>query len=90
MYRHVHDFGAVTAEKKLPDAHGEIELSIIASNDSYEFRADGIPVDRISYASLTTGCTCGNCFTGTMFGIFAQRGKATFLKGMSLRTKGTT
>ncbi|MBQ2048950.1 MAG: hypothetical protein II493_00895, partial [Spirochaetales bacterium] len=90
MYRHVHDLGAVTAEKTLPDVHGEIELSIIASNDSYEFRADGIPVDRISYASLTTGCTCGNCFTGTMFGIFAQKGKATFLKGMSLRTKETT
>lgn len=89
MYRHVHDFGATTTEKKIPKCHGEIDLSIVTTNEWYEFYAAGILVDRISYASLTTGCTCGNCFTGTMLGIFAQEGKATFIKGMSLKIKET-
>ncbi|MGX8682144.1 MAG: hypothetical protein ACSW74_05715, partial [Spirochaetales bacterium] len=89
MYRHVHDFGATTTEKKIPKCHGEIDLSIVTTNEWYEFYAAGILVYRISYASLTTGCTCGNCFTGTMLGIFAQEGKATFIKGMSLKIKET-
>ena len=84
MYRHVHDLGTVTKEKEIAVCNDSIELRIITTREHYEFYAAGVLVDRISYAGLTTGCTCGNCFTGTLLGIYAEEGEAVFIDGMRL------
>ncbi|MBP5162601.1 MAG: family 43 glycosylhydrolase [Spirochaetales bacterium] len=90
MYRHIHDFGALSAEKEITGCTDSIGLRIVTTRESYEFYAGDQLVDSISYAGLTTGCTCGNCFTGTLLGIFAQDGKAVFLDGINVEEQETT
>jgi len=86
VYRHIHDLGATTREIQLESCRADetIELRIVATREFYEFYAADTLVDRISYAGLTTGCTCGNCFTGTLFGIYSEEGDARFLDGLKV------
>ena len=90
VYRHIHDFGAFSAQKEIIGCKDSIELRIVTARENYEFYAADILIDRISYAGLTTGCTCGNCFTGTLLGIFSQEGKAVFLDGIRVEETETT
>lgn len=90
VYRHIHDFGAFSAQKEIIGCKDSIELRIVTTRENYEFYAADILIDRISYAGLTTGCTCGNCFTGTLLGIFSQEGKAVFLDGIRVEETETT
>ncbi|MBP5552279.1 MAG: family 43 glycosylhydrolase [Spirochaetales bacterium] len=85
LTRHVHDFEAKTAELEL-DANGasSVTLTMVIRPESYSFHVNGTPVDTCSYAGLTTSCVLGNCFTGTLLGIYAEHGKATFLNGITL------
>lgn len=85
LTRHVHDFEAKTAELEL-DANGasSVTLTMVIRPESYIFYVNGTPVDTCSYAGLTTSCVLGNCFTGTLLGIYAEHGKATFLNGITL------
>ncbi|MBQ7729111.1 MAG: hypothetical protein IJT86_02040, partial [Spirochaetales bacterium] len=90
VYRHIHDFGAFSAQKEIIGCKDNITLRIVTTRENYEFYAADILIDRISYAGLTTGCTCGNCFTGTLLGIFSQEGKAVFLDGIRVEETETT
>ena len=85
LTRHVHDFEAKTAELEL-DANGasSVTLTMVIRPESYSFHVNGTPVDTCSYAGLTTSCVLGNCFTGTLRGLYAEHGKATFLNGITL------
>ncbi len=83
VIQHIHDLKAERASVELGNEK-TLALEVVATNESYEFKVNGKTVDCISYAGLTTGCTCGNCFTGTMFGVFAENGYATFRSGLKL------
>lgn len=85
LTRHVHDFEAKTAELELDaDGASSVTLTMVIRPESYSFHVNGTPVDTCSYAGLTTSCVLGNCFTGTLLGIYAEHGKATFLNGITL------
>lgn len=85
LVRHVHDFEARTAELELDaDGTSSVTLTMEVRPESYSFHVNGNLVDTCSYAGLTTSCVLGNCFTGTLLGIYAEHGKATFLEGITL------
>ena len=85
LIRHVHDFEAVTAEQTLDiSAQDSVELTIKTTPESYSFFVNGTMIDSCSYAGLTTSCALGNCFTGTLLGIYAEHGNAVFLDGMKM------
>ena len=84
MIRHVHDFEAETSSLQIEDNGKDISLSIRIEPESYSFFVEDKLVDSCSYAGLTTGCALGNCFTGTLLGVFAENGKAVFKDGLNL------
>lgn len=77
VQQHIHD---LVSDRKCVEVNETetLELRITATNESYSFQVNSQTIDEVSYAGLTTGCTCGNCFTGTLFGIFSEDGEATF------------
>ena len=83
--RHIHDLDVMTQENAIGNCPKDaIELKIITNREYYEFFAAGLSVAKVHYAGLTTGCTCGNCFTGTLLGIYAENGDAVFVDGISV------
>ena len=83
--RHIHDLDVMTQENAIGNCpKNVIELKIITNREYYEFFAAGLSVAKVHYAGLTTGCTCGNCFTGTLLGIYAENGDAVFVDGISV------
>lgn len=84
MIRHVHDFEAETSSLQIEDNGKDISLSIRIEPESYSFFVEDKLVDSCSYAGLTTECALGNCFTGTLLGVFAENGKAVFKDGLDL------
>ena len=66
------------------DGSSSVTLTMEVRPESYSFHVNGNLVDTCSYAGLTTTCVLGNCFTGTLLGIYAEHGKATFLEGITL------
>ena len=89
LFRHVHDFEAKTAELILDAKNtSSVRLTMDIKPESYSFLVNDTLVDSCSYAGLTTTCALGNCFTGTLLGIYAEHGKATFVEGMRLVPRG--
>lgn len=77
VQQHIHD---LVSDRKCVEVNETetLELRITATNESYSFQVNSQTIDEVSYAGLTTGCTCGNCFTGTLFGIYSENGTAIF------------
>lgn len=90
LIRHIHDFEAKTAEITLDtaDLSSVVLLTIDIKPETYSFHVNDTLIDNCSYAGLTTNCALGNCFTGTLLGIYAEHGKATFVEGMRLVPRG--
>ena len=85
LTRRAHDFEAHTAEVAMDDPGTSVELSVKITPKSYNFYVNNVLIDSCHYANLTTSCALGNCFTGTLLGIFAENGRATFRDGIRLK-----
>jgi len=80
--RHIHDLCTQTARKEIGPESETLDLRIVATRETYAMYAGDDLIDIFSFAGLTTGCTCGNCFTGTLLGIYAENGRAVFRDGL--------
>lgn len=77
----VHGFEALKAEIAIEETK-PAELEIDTSKDEYSFFVNGQALGSASYAGLCPEASLEMLFTGVLFGIYAERGKATFLKGI--------
>lgn len=62
----------------------KVILEIKTTKDSYSFFANGYNLGTASFAGLSTEAVMYMTFTGTLFGIFAENGKARFLNDLSM------
>ncbi|MGN1189016.1 MAG: family 43 glycosylhydrolase [Candidatus Ornithospirochaeta sp.] len=80
----VHGFEATKESVSLDKIEGNLELSIATTPDSYSFFVDGISLGTASYAGLCPEGAMYMTFTGTMLGIWSEKGHSTFADGLSL------
>ena len=78
LIRHLHDFEAVTEQLTLP-LSTTLRLTITSDEDFYYFYADSQLVGKASVYGLANESTMYNTFTGALFAIYAENGKATFI-----------
>ncbi|MCQ2412222.1 MAG: glycoside hydrolase family 43 protein [Sphaerochaetaceae bacterium] len=86
LIRHLHDFEAVTEQISLPIADS-VELEIQSDDEFYHFYADGHFVGKASVYGLASEGTMYNTFTGALFAIYAENGKATFQNEIHMESK---
>lgn len=87
MIRSVHDFEAVTTCMVIESSSEEMLLTCTSDKEYYHFLADRTLVDSASIATLCTETTMYMTFTGALLGIWAEEGKATFVKEMVLEER---
>lgn len=78
LIRHLHDFEAVTEQMALPFTP-TLRLTIISDEEFYYFYAAKHLVGKASVYGLANESTMYNTFTGALFAIYAEQGKATFI-----------
>ncbi|MGN0906265.1 MAG: family 43 glycosylhydrolase [Bullifex sp.] len=84
LIRHIHDFEAVTEAIRLP-LSDTLTLSITSDDENYHFHADGKYVGKATVYGLASEGMMHNAFTGALFAIYAENGKAVFLDGISMK-----
>ncbi|NBK24974.1 MAG: glycoside hydrolase family 43 protein [Spirochaetia bacterium] len=84
LVRHIHDMEAATNSLLLRCEGTEVTLSCTTDTTSYQFFVGDTLIGSASIASFCSETTMYMSFTGTLLGIFAEQGKATFLSSMSL------
>ena len=86
LIRHIHDFEAVTETLTLPMSEN-LGLAIISDDEDYIFRAGSQTVGRATVYGLAAEGQRHNSFTGALFAIYAEDGKAVFLDGITMKSK---
>ena len=85
LIRHIHDFEATTKKIMLPILN-DVKLAITSDENYYYFFVNGIFLDKASVYGLSQEGTMYNSFTGALFAIYAEEGKATFLEGITMKS----
>ncbi len=78
--RHVHDL-CVTSDRIAVAAKGQVKLSIAAEKEHYTiaFEKD-LLISSASFANFSAEACMHKSFTGTFYGLFAEKGKVCFLQ----------
>lgn len=85
LIRQVHGFEARSESITLKQQQGlPLLLQIISDTEHYHFFCNGTKIGSASIACLCSEATMYMTFTGTLFGIYAEEGNATFKKGLML------
>ncbi len=85
LIRHIHDFEAETESMTLPLSHA-LALEIVSDDENYSFYAGGRFLGKATvYALAAEGCM-NMCFTGSLFGVYAEKGDAVFLDGIEMES----
>lgn len=85
LVRHIHDFEATTKKMLLPILN-DVKLTITSDENYYYFFVNGIFLDKASVYGLSQEGTMYNSFTGALFAVYAEEGKATFLEGITMKS----
>ena len=86
LIRHIHDFEAVTEEITLPYSE-IISLKIVSDDENYYFYANDTFVGKATVYGLAAEGTMYNTFTGALFGIYSENGRAKFLDQIEMKTR---
>ena len=86
LIRHIHDFEALTEFITLPPLE-EVTLQISSDDEYYYFYAEEVLVGKASVYGLAAEGTMYNTFTGALFGIYAENGKAVFLDKIEMKQR---
>ena len=86
LIRHIHDFEAVTEEITLPYSE-IISLKIFSDDENYYFYANDTFVGKATVYGLAAEGTMYNTFTGALFGIYSENGRAKFLDKIEMKTR---
>lgn len=86
LIRHVHDFEAVTDKLSIPHS-SIVTLEVRADKSFYHFYVDGKLLAKASTAGVSPCFSMNGQFTGALFAIYAEEGKATFIERIELRSK---
>lgn len=76
--RNVHDLSVVVASGTLPPRRS-VTLSVRTDLERYHIILDGMELASALMCNFSSNATMNMNFTGTMFGIFAEEGSATFI-----------
>jgi len=74
----VHGFEARLDSRFVNASDGEAKLTIKAMGDTYYFYVNGLSLGQASYAGLCSEGMMEMSFTGTLFALWAEEGKAVF------------
>ena len=85
LIRHIHDFEALTESITLPPA-STLELEIRSDDENYFFYAAGSLLGKATVYGLAAEGCMNMCFTGTLFGVYAEGGKAVFLDRIEMES----
>lgn len=85
LIRHLHDFEATTEKIVLPDLE-KLTLMIKSDDEFYYFYANEEFVGKASVYGLAAEGTMYNTFTGALFAIYAEDGKAVFLDKIEMKS----
>ena len=80
--RNVHDLSVVVASGTLPPRRS-VTLSVRTDLERYHIILDGMELASALMCNFSSNATMNMNFTGTMFGIFAEEGSATFITEIS-------
>ncbi len=86
LVRHVHDFEAVTETMIIPSLY-PLTLQIKATPEKYYFYVDGKLLGKAATAGVAPNMTMNGAFTGVLFAIYAEKGRALFSKGLILKSR---
>ncbi len=84
LIRTVHGYSSESSSCILENYHDQIVLTIESDNEAYRFYANGMYIDSAPIACVCTEAIMYMSFTGTLFGIWSENGKATFIKELLL------
>lgn len=85
LIRHLHDFEAETESILLPKKNSVV-LRIESDEDFYYFYVEGEFLGKASVYGLAAEGTMYNTFTGALFAIYAENGKAVFLDRIQMES----
>lgn len=85
LYAMVHGLESIVNTIEIDNKERILELKIKTARDSYELYANNASLGTLSYAGLCTEAMMTMSFTGTLLGIFSEKGDALFLDGVSRR-----
>ena len=85
LIRHIHDFEAVTESITLP-LTDTLALEIESDDENYFFYAGGRLLGKATVYGLAAEGCMNMCFTGALFGVYAENGDAVFLDGIKMES----
>ncbi len=86
LIRHIHDFEAETEKISLYHLPDTLSLEIRSDDEYYWFYSGGILLARATVYGLAAEGCMNMCFTGALFGVYAQEGDALFLDGIKMES----
>ena len=85
LIRHIHDFEAETETVTLPESD-TLDLEIESDDENYSFYAGGRFLGKATVYGLAAEGCMNMCFTGSLFGVYAEKGDAVFIDGMKMES----
>ena len=89
LVRHVHDFEAVTEDISFYLIKDTLNLEIRSDDENYWFYAEGMFLGKATVYGLAAEGCMNMCFTGALFGVYAESGDAVFLDGIEMESLDT-
>ncbi|MBR1918098.1 MAG: Cof-type HAD-IIB family hydrolase [Spirochaetales bacterium] len=91
LIRHIHDFEAITEvliEKEAASCIDELEIR--ATPEEYYFYVSRRLLGKAVTAGIAPNNTMNGAFTGVLFALFSEHGRATFQGGIEFRSRENT
>ena len=85
LIRHIHDFEAETETVTLPFTD-TLTLEIESDDENYFFWAGGKFLGKATVYGLAAEGCMNMCFTGALFGVYAEQGDAVFVNGIKMES----
>lgn len=85
LIRHIHDFEAVTETMTLPFTE-TLRMEITSDDENYSFFIGERLLGKATVYGLAAEGCMNMCFTGALFGLYAEGGKAVFLDSIEMES----